>query len=104
FNFQMPVCVFSCLPAACSSFKVTFLYQERLVDFFNGLCFFAYGCSNGGESDRTTLEFFDNGTQNPVVHIIQTIFIYIKRLEGHLGNGFFMVPSPFICAKSLVRR
>src|SRR5260221_8165465 len=59
------------LPSPRRPFYIPFLDQKRLIHFFNGLRFFTNGGSHRGKANRSSFEFFDDGAQDPVVHVVQ---------------------------------
>lgn len=47
---------------------------------------FPYGGSQRGDAYRTAAEFVDQSREHPVVHFIQTVFIYREGFEADQGN------------------
>ena len=81
--FICPSCHF---PAPHGSLKEPFLNQKWFVHIFNCSSFFTNRCGNGPQPDGATLEFVDDGCQDPVVHLIKPMFINMKGLQGMLGD------------------
>ena len=84
----MFVCFRSYFPSAWSSLQKSFLYQKRFIHFFECTHFFSYGCRDRCNTNRTSFEFFNDGRKNFIVHIIQTILIYIQGNQRKLGDGY----------------
>ena len=60
------------------TFQETFFNQERFVYLFDCSGIFTQSGGNGSKSYRTTLELIDNGTEDLVVHFIQSVFVDIQ--------------------------
>src|ERR1043165_6746483 len=82
----MFICFFCCFAAARCSLKISLLYQEWLVHFFDSFCFFTNSSCNGGDTNRSAFKLVDNGGENTIVHVIKTVLIYIEGLECHLSD------------------
>ena len=57
------------------------LDQVGFVHLLNGPGIFADGRGQRIGPDRTSFEFVDDGRQNPVVHIIQSLFVDFKGIQ-----------------------
>jgi hypothetical protein len=53
---------------------------------------------------RAAFKLIYNGCQDPVIHLVQPVLIYVKGIQGIFGNSGINVPIAFIWAKSRVRR
>ena len=69
----MSVGKFSHFAASGRSFDEAFLDEERLVDLFDCACIFSDGSSYRVDSHGSSLEFVDDGGQDLVVYLVETI-------------------------------
>src|SRR3989338_77037 len=83
---KMFIGFFGSFSAAWSSHQKSFLNQERFVHFFQRARIFTNCRSNGSQSNRAAVEFFDDDFQHAVVHLIQAIFIHIQCIQSVLCN------------------
>ena len=56
--------------------------------FFDGFGFLAHGSSDRRKADWSSLEFFNDRTEDAIIHIVQSIFVNIQRFQGKLSNRF----------------
>ena len=82
----MAVCQFGHFPAPRGPHQVTFLDEERLIDFFDSSRFFPNGRGDRIDPDGTALEFLNDGGEDAVIHLIQAVQVYIQGLQGKLGD------------------
>src|SRR5690554_4929117 len=61
-------------PTWCSEYK-SLLNEKRLINFFDSLCGFGNCCGNSSNSYRTSFKFIDDGLENLIVHLIQSVRI-----------------------------
>ena len=80
----MLVCQVSGLSSSWSPFNKTFHDKERLIDLLKGSLFFANTGSNIVYTYRTAVEFVNNGREDFVINLIQTITVYIESLKGNM--------------------
>ena len=72
--------------------EVTFLNQERLVDFLDGVRFFAHRHGEGIHADRPTAELVHERFQNALVHLVEAVLVDLQhrqRLVGDVGGDPF---------------
>ena len=60
--------------------------EERFVDFFHGSCVLADGSGNRRQPDGTAAEFVDDGQQDLVVYLIQSILVDVQCFQGNLSD------------------
>ncbi len=60
--------------------------EEGLVDLLDGACILTNGGGNGGDAHRTALELVDDGEQDLVVDLVETILVDVQGREGYLRN------------------
>ena len=77
----MPVGEFGDFAASGRAFDEAFLDEERLVNLFDGACVFAYGCGYRVDSHGASLELVDDGGQDLVVYLVETVAIYVQGLK-----------------------
>ena len=70
--------------SAGGAHQVALLNQERLIDLLDGARVFAHCGGDGAQAYRTALELVDDGAQDTVVHLVQTVLIDIQCGEGDL--------------------
>src|SRR5699024_4344091 len=68
-------------PASGSTLYEPLHDQIRFINLFDRAGFFAHSSTNGSDSNRSTLKFINNCRKNPIVHFIQSVFIYIQSIE-----------------------
>src|SRR5204863_8996350 len=56
------------------------------INFFYRFRFFTNRCCYRGKTDRTSLEFFNDGQKYSVVHIIETVLVNVKSFQCHLRD------------------
>src|SRR5512138_698121 len=83
----MAVCQFGYFPAAWGAHQVTFLDEERFVNFFDGTGFFPDSSSDGIDPNRPSFEFLNDGGKDAIVHLIQSVNVDIQGFQGELGNS-----------------
>src|SRR5664280_1063167 len=54
---QVFIGMFGCFTSPGRSFKISFFYKKRLINFLNCPAFFTYCCRNCIQPDRPALEF-----------------------------------------------
>src|SRR6266700_3138675 len=75
-------------PTARSTVKETNLDKEGLIDLFQRLLFLRQRGGQSAESHRSSVEFFDDGQQQPAVHLVKTMLVDFKHLQRRLRCGF----------------
>ena len=58
--------------------------EEGLIDLFDSTCILADGCGDSGDAHRTALELVDDGQQDLVVNLVQTVFVDVQGRQGYL--------------------
>ena len=56
--------------------------EEGLVYLLDGACILTNGGGNGGDAHRTALELVDDGEQDLVVDLVETILVDVQGREG----------------------
>ena len=85
----MTISQFGNFASSRSTFYESFFDKEWFIYLFHSSGILADCCGNSTYSDRTTLEFIDDGQQKFVVYFIQTELIYIKCFESK--TGYFQI-------------
>src|SRR5690606_15913324 len=75
------------------------LNQERLIYFLNGSFIFPNGRRNRLQTHRSSFKFVDNGGQNPVIHFVQSVFIYVQGIQRIARNGRIDLTGTFYLRK-----
>ena len=70
-----------CDTSTRSSFNETFHDKEWFINLLHRTRILTDSSSNGGDADRSAMELINDCKQNLVVYLIQTIFIYVQRLQ-----------------------
>lgn len=86
FPAQVLISLGGYFPSARRPLQEPFLYEERLIYFFNGACFLAHRRSNSGNAYRPSFEFINDNSQYTVVHFIEPMLIYIQCFQCMLRN------------------
>ena len=63
----------------------TFLDEERLIHFLDGAGILVESCCKSRQSHRAATKLVDDGGEQLVVNLIETISVDIKSLEGISG-------------------
>ena len=77
----MPVGEFGDFAASGRAFDEALFDEERLVNLLDGACVFSYGCGYRVDSHGASLELVDDGGQDLVVYLVETIAIYVEGLK-----------------------
>ena len=83
----MLVCQLCHHTSARGALDETLHNEERLVDFLYGTSVLTNSCSDSGNAHRSTAELVDNGQQDAVVYLVQSVLVDIQRLQGYLGDA-----------------
>ena len=59
-----------------------FLYEERLIHLLHRAGVLAHGGGYGGDAHGATLELVDDGKQNFVVNLVESVLVDVQSLEG----------------------
>ena len=60
--------------------------EERLIDLLHRTGILTDCRGNGGDTHRTTPELIDDGQQDAVVYLVQSILVNIQCRQGDLRN------------------
>ena len=60
--------------------------KERLIHFLYRARILADGCGYGAHTHGSATELVDDGGENLVVNLVQTVLVDVQRLERHLRN------------------
>jgi len=74
------------LTSSWRSHQITFLNQEGLINFFQGTPVFSNSGGDGGNANGSPFKFFNDGREDFIVHLVQTMLIHIQGRQCHLGN------------------
>src|SRR6266700_7614090 len=74
-------------PTARSTVKETNLDKEGLIDLFQRLLFLCQRGGQSAESHRSSVEFFDDGQQQPAIHLVKTMLVNFEQLQCGLCGG-----------------
>src|SRR5687767_1700069 len=72
----------------CTLYK-SFHYKKRLIHFFDRAWILSYRSCNGGDPNRTPIEFLNDSRKNTIVHFIKSIFIYTQCVHT-MDRDFFV--------------
>src|SRR5439155_6213210 len=83
---EVPVRRRGCRPAPRRSLQIALLYKERLVDLLQRAGVFAHGYGDGTQAHRASLEFLDDGLEDPRVHVVEPVLIDVEPRQGVLRD------------------
>ena len=75
------------LPSARRALDEPFFNQERLIHLFHRSRIFPDGRGDGRDAYRSALELIDNGKQNLVVYLVQSVTVDIQCLQRITCDG-----------------
>ena len=73
-------------PAAGGTHEESFLNQVGLIDFFDRPGFFANRDRERVESDWSSVVFLDDASEDPLIHLVETVAVYLQCQEGEFGD------------------
>ena len=79
---EMGICKRRCFSSAGGSHKKAFLNEEWFIYFFNGAGIFAHCRGYGAYSYRSAFEFVYYCSEYAVVHLVQTVLIYVQSFQA----------------------
>ena len=82
----MDVCRLRHLSATRCAFEEALLDEERLIHLLQRAGVLADGRGDGSEAHGAALELVDDGGENFVVNLVQSVAVDVERLEGIAGN------------------
>src|SRR5215471_8289591 len=62
------------------------LNEERLVNIFDGVFFFADRGSNTANPDGASAELVDDGEQQFSIDLVESVFVDLEHLQRRVGN------------------
>src|SRR3990172_11804639 len=91
FDTEMPVDEIGDLAAPRRALEETLLDEVRLVNLLEGARFLSDGDRDRGEAHRPPAIFLCDRKQDPLVHLVEAVFVHLEFPQGvlgHLGGDF----------------
>ena len=71
------------LAASGGTFDEALLDEERFIDLLHRTAVLANGCGDGVDAHWAATELIDDGEQDLIVYLVQTVAVDVQRLECH---------------------
>ena len=84
----MPQCKCCDFTTTRCAIQESFLDQKWLIDFLDGAAFFSYCNSYRVQADWAAIELLNDGKQDSLIHLIESMLIDLKRFEREVCNCF----------------
>ena len=83
---EVLVCLLRSLATTGCTLEEALLNEEGFVDLLHGACLLANCRCHGVQANRTSVKFLDYGSQNLIIHLVETARVDVECREGCARN------------------